>query len=161
MAEAMMRSGYPEQYRREVLEDSIVGYQRQVTASEKGETPLYRGREWNKQERTKKKKMKKASWFRLHDVVLFVPATPQEELADRVRTAVKEEWETGLQSESGRKRGDNHGTAPREDGYGQVDPMHHGRLPPLYNKSWGGGRSKASKIRGFVLWNLPPMCRGT
>ena len=49
MAKAMMRSGYPEQYRREVLEDSIVGYQRQVAASEKGETPLYRGREWNKQ----------------------------------------------------------------------------------------------------------------
>ena len=91
MAEAMMRSGFPQQYRREVLEDSIVGYQRQVTASEKGETPLYRGREWNKQERTKKKKMKKASWFRPYDVVLFVPTTPQGELAGRVRTVVKEE----------------------------------------------------------------------
>ena len=43
--------------------------------AEKGETPLYRGREWNKQERAKKKKMKKASWFRPYDVVLFVPTT--------------------------------------------------------------------------------------
>ena len=30
----MMRSGYPEQYRQEVLEDSIVGYQRQVVQGE-------------------------------------------------------------------------------------------------------------------------------
>ena len=67
-------------------------------------------------------------------------------------------WETELQGEGGGERGKNHATAPREDGYGQVGPVHHERLPPLHHKSRGGGRSKASKIRGFVLWNMPSMC---
>ena len=51
MAEGMKRSGYPEDYRKEVLEASIVGYKKQVTASEAGEKPLYRPREWRRQER--------------------------------------------------------------------------------------------------------------
>ena len=44
MAEGMLRSGYPEEYRKEILEASIVGYQKQVAASESGEKPLYRPR---------------------------------------------------------------------------------------------------------------------
>ena len=68
MAESMMLSGYPEGYRQEILEAAVVGYRRQVAASERGERPLYRGREWNKKERTNEKRMKKAAWFRPSDV---------------------------------------------------------------------------------------------
>ena len=91
MAEGMMKSGYPEQYRQEVLEASVIGYQRQVAASEAGEKPLYRPREWRRQERANKKRLKKSSWYRPADVVLFIPATPEAELAGKVREVVEEE----------------------------------------------------------------------
>ena len=91
MAEGMKRSGYPEDYRKEVLEASIVGYKKQVTASEAGEKPLYRPRWWRKQERAKSKMLKKGSWYRPSDTVLFVPSTPQEELANKVKEIVGEE----------------------------------------------------------------------
>ena len=91
MAEGMMRSGYPEEFRREVLESSIIGYRKQVAASESGEKPLYRPRDWNRQERSKRKMLKKGSWFRPADAVLFVPATPGAELADKVKEVVEEE----------------------------------------------------------------------
>ena len=91
MAEGMMKSGYPEQYRREVLEASIIGYQRQVAASEAGVKPLYRPRGWRRRERTRKKRLKKSSWYRPADVVLFVPSTPEAELAEKVREVVEEE----------------------------------------------------------------------
>ena len=91
MAEAMLKSGYNEEYRKDVLESCIIGYQKQVAASEAGKVPLYRGREWKEREREQKKKIKKASWFRPADSVLFVPVTPAGELANRVRQVVNEE----------------------------------------------------------------------
>ena len=35
-------SGYDEAYRGEVIRDAVVGYERQVAASDRGEKPLYR-----------------------------------------------------------------------------------------------------------------------
>ena len=58
MAEAMMKSGYPENYRKEVLQLSVIGYERQIAAYEAGVTPLYRPRSWNKEERKNKRRLK-------------------------------------------------------------------------------------------------------
>ena len=52
-------------------------------------TPLYRPRSWNKEERKNKKRLKKSSWYR--PVVLFVPATPEAELANQAREVVEGE----------------------------------------------------------------------
>ena len=46
LADTMMVSGYPEDYRRGVLESAVACYERQVVASERGEVPLYRPRDW-------------------------------------------------------------------------------------------------------------------
>ena len=91
MGEMMLRSGYPEEFRAGVLESALVGYQRQVEASQRGQTPLYRPRAWKEQERRMRKQMKKAAWYRPADTVLFLPATPGSELTRRVRTVVQEE----------------------------------------------------------------------
>ena len=64
---------------------------RQVEASERGERPLYRPREWREEERRRKKYLKKAAWFRPADMVLFVPVTPDSQLASAARKVVEEE----------------------------------------------------------------------
>ena len=44
LARTMMVSGYPEDYRRGVIESAVACYQHQVAASDSGEVPLYRPR---------------------------------------------------------------------------------------------------------------------
>ena len=46
LADTMMISGYPEDYRRGVIESAVACFERQVAASLKGEVPLYRPRAW-------------------------------------------------------------------------------------------------------------------
>ena len=66
-------SGYDEVYRGEVIRDAVVGYERQVAASDRGKKPLYRPREWKQEERLKEKHLKKSAWFR----PAFFTSTPE------------------------------------------------------------------------------------
>ena len=91
LAETMMISGYPEDYRRGVLESAVACYQCQLTASDQGEVPLYRPRDWQAPARRRKKQLAKMAWFRSADTVLRVPCTPEEALATSVRHVVYEE----------------------------------------------------------------------
>ena len=59
--------------------------------SERGEVPLYRPREWKTEERKKKRRINKASYFRPSDTVLRIPYTPGSELAGMVRAVVEQE----------------------------------------------------------------------
>lgn len=76
LAEMMLISGYPESFRANVIIAALRGYANQVSASERGDTPLYRHRSWKENERRSRKNVKKASWFRPADTVIFVPSTP-------------------------------------------------------------------------------------
>ena len=91
LATTMMVSGYPEDFRRGVIESAVVCYERQVAASRSGAKPLYRPRAWQAVERRRKKLISKMAWFRPADTVLRVPYTPDSELARRVRVVVEEE----------------------------------------------------------------------
>jgi hypothetical protein len=91
LAEMMLHSGYPEDYRAGVLQAALVGYQRQVEADAKGDKPLYRPREWRQEERRKRRGLRRAAWFRPADTVLFLPATPNSELAGMAREVLAEE----------------------------------------------------------------------
>ena len=77
----MMISGYPEEFRAGVIQSAVIGYQRLAAACERGERPLCRLRVWQQETRRRMKKLKKAAWHRPADSVLFVPATPNAELA--------------------------------------------------------------------------------
>ena len=90
-AEMMMVCGYTENHRKEAIRYAVVEYERMVEKDAKGQTPLYRSRLWNKEERRKKKLMKKVAWYRPQDTVIFVPTTPNGELAMKVRKVVQEE----------------------------------------------------------------------
>ena len=47
LAVRLRDSGYDEVYRGEVIRDAVVGYERQVAASDREEKPLYRPRSGN------------------------------------------------------------------------------------------------------------------
>ena len=91
LAVRLRDSGYDEVYRGEIISDAVIGYERQVAASERGDKPLYRPREWRKKERQEKKLLSKAAWFRPADSVAFMPATPGGELSSEMKKVLEEE----------------------------------------------------------------------
>ena len=106
LAEVMMVSGYPEDFRRGILESSVACYDKQVAASVEGRVPLYRPRGWEAPARRKKKILAKNSWFRPADTVLRVPCTPGAELASAIKEVIQEEGrrlgiKVKIQEESG------------------------------------------------------------
>ena len=62
-----------------------------MEADSRGAKPLYRPREWQQQERRRRKLIRGASWYRPADAVLFLPVTPDSELASLLRPVVEEE----------------------------------------------------------------------
>ena len=87
----MARSGYPEGYRAEVIKSGVLGFERQVEASRSGVKPLFRPREWQQDERRKKKMVKRAAWYRPADCVGFYPPTPRGELVSKIGKVLQEE----------------------------------------------------------------------
>ena len=69
----------------------MIGYERQAAASDRGDKPLYRPREWKQEERLREKQLKKSAWFRPADSVAFFPATPGSELLGVIRKVLEEE----------------------------------------------------------------------
>ena len=87
------QSGYPEQFRLEVISSGINAYEMQCAWADAGVVPLHRDRHWDTEGRRKKKLMSKTSWYRLRDAVGFFPATPGQELAKTIQGIVDEEGE--------------------------------------------------------------------
>ena len=77
----MKDSGYSEHIRQEIIEGGVKGYENQLERDLAGVCPLYRPREWDREERDKKKKIKKVAWYKPADTVLFLPPTPRSELS--------------------------------------------------------------------------------
>ena len=59
--------------------------------SDSGKIPLHRPRQFNRQERRKKKAMAKTSWYKPSDSVIFVPSTPGSALAKVYREVLEKE----------------------------------------------------------------------
>ena len=89
----MMLSGYSQKFRLETVKSAVAGYNKQVARSDAGVRPLYRSREWQEDDRRKRKLLTKTSWYRPHNAVIFVPATPGAELAGRIRDAIGPDME--------------------------------------------------------------------
>ena len=60
----MKISGYGEKYRETIIRSALTAWEKQVEMDRTGERPLYRPREWQKEERAKKKEFKSRGWFR-------------------------------------------------------------------------------------------------
>ena len=87
----MMISGYSEQFRLEVIQSAVRGYEKQLEKHDKGITPLHRPREFQAEERWKKKHLTKTAWYRPNHAVCFIQATPGAALAKEIQGIFNEE----------------------------------------------------------------------
>ena len=88
-SQRMRASGYGERYRYEVIKSGVEGFDKMIAEKNKGGRPINQRRTWNEDQRQKKKESQKKNWFKGggFDVPLFVPHTPNGELAKRMRKA--------------------------------------------------------------------------
>ena len=87
----MMISGYSEQFRLEVIQSAVRGFEKQCEKADKGIAPLHRPREFQTEQRWKKKHMTKTAWYRPNNAVCFIPATPGGVLARQIQVIMNEE----------------------------------------------------------------------
>ena len=86
-------SGYDENFRREVYNSALNGYNKQCLDNDNGIKPLYRSWSWNREERDSQKIDKKSSWYKSNNKFehkLFIPTTPNGALKIKIETAIKE-----------------------------------------------------------------------
>ena len=87
----LRRSGYGEQFRLEILKSVKHGYGKIVEEDRAGVKPMYRGKQWRLEERNKTKAEKRDGWYQRAGFtsVMFVPFTPGDELAERLRATME------------------------------------------------------------------------
>ena len=78
----MQASGYDKEFRFQVLKSAMNAFEEKKEESRTSGVPLYRPRSWRRMERRKQREEKKKTWFKRNGVesVMFIPATPNEEL---------------------------------------------------------------------------------
>ena len=93
----LKNSGYNRKYRIEILDSALKGFEKMVEEDRKGTKPLFRNRNWKKEEREAQKKEKRLNWYKnegkngiQYTSVLFVPPTPGGILAKQLRKREEE-----------------------------------------------------------------------
>ena len=89
----MQYSGYGMEERIKIYKAAKRRYNEMVRKDATGETPMYRARDWNREERVRLKELKKRTWYKGgkedSEAVFFVKATPEGRLAERCRKEFK------------------------------------------------------------------------
>ena len=86
----LLVSGYNAQFRIEAVKAGVTGYRNQCGRADAGISPLHRLRDWDKNNRWKKKKLVPSTWYRPADSVMFCPPAPGSELKKEVQKIVTE-----------------------------------------------------------------------
>ena len=105
----MQYSGYDQKFRYDVLTTALAAYKKIKENDEKGEAPMYRPKNWRKEERRKIKESKKTTWYKKggYKSVIFVPCTPKSELMKRFNEKIDESGlKIKLVEKSGRTLGE-------------------------------------------------------
>ena len=94
----MKAAGYAEGYRRQTLQHAFRIHDKMRKEEEEGTRPLNRPASWNVEERKQKKKQRKQRWSTNggHIAPIFVPPTPNGELATKLREIANRESEAGV-----------------------------------------------------------------
>ena len=78
----LKNSGYSVKYRTEILDSAWKAFEQMLKEDKEGTKPLFRNKEWNKEDRAKSKKAQKLNWYKgsskseiEYKTVLFVPVT--------------------------------------------------------------------------------------
>ena len=93
----MKNSGYSKNYRIQILDSAIKAFKKMLEEDKNGTKPLYRNRQWNRDERQQSKENKRNNWYQdskntetNYKSVLFVPPTPGSELLKELRNREEE-----------------------------------------------------------------------
>ena len=91
----LKNSGYTQKYRKEILKSALKAYNKMVEDDKTEKKPLYRNKNWKKEERIKSKINKKQNWYKTkskfeYKSVLFVPPTPGGLLVKRLKKREEE-----------------------------------------------------------------------
>ena len=94
----MMQAGYPEKYRKDALCRGIRIFDKMLEENDTGVRPLYRPKDWEVVARRKEKQNKKHNWSSKggHVAPIFVPPSPNGELAQALRDIADREAEAGV-----------------------------------------------------------------
>ena len=94
----MKRAGYSEKYRRDVLRQALGIYNSKVREDEEGVRPLFRPKDWKKEERANLKRKNKHEWATKGGCLapIFVPSTPGGELMKRMKKVINNESKAGV-----------------------------------------------------------------
>ena len=94
----LMLAGYNQKFRKEILEKALRIYDQMVKNDFEGAQPIFRPKDWQKIERRKNKEKKKNNWANKggHIAPIFVPPTPNGELAKILRNVADCDAEAGV-----------------------------------------------------------------
>ena len=86
----LQSSGYDHAFRLDILKSALNAYEKKKEAEKEGEK-MHRERTWNRKERKKQKEQRKRNWFKNgeNDSVLFIPATPDSELKNKIQEEIR------------------------------------------------------------------------
>ena len=86
----MQAVGYDKCFRFQVLKSAIHAYESKREAERRGTAPMYRARDWRRNERRKEREKKKKDWYKKggKESVMFVQATPDSKLRRRLQDEV-------------------------------------------------------------------------
>ena len=92
MMRRMQYSGYNQKFRYEVLTSAFNGFEKMKEKDENGEQPLYRSKQWRKEERRIEKESKKKNWYKNggYDSVIFVPCTQESKLMKKLQEDIND-----------------------------------------------------------------------
>ena len=93
----LKNSGYSVKYRTEILDSAWKAFEQMLKEDKEGTKPLFRNKEWNKEERSKIKKEQKVNWYKgcgkkeiEYKTVLFVPVTKGGKLVKELKQREEE-----------------------------------------------------------------------
>ena len=90
MVQRMQFSGFARKFRHEIVVSALKAYDDIHRKVERGERPLYRPYDWNREERDKEKRAKVDSWYKRggYESVIFVQSTPGSELKRKFQAEI-------------------------------------------------------------------------
>ena len=93
----MKNSGYSQKYRIQILNSALNAFEKMLEEDRNGTKPLYRNRNWNKENRIQSKENKGKNWYKneknsekVYKSILFVPPTPGSVLLKEMRNREEE-----------------------------------------------------------------------
>ena len=105
----LQTSGYGHTYRAQILQSGLTGYEKMLQVEKQGGRPVNRPDSRDRILRKTKKILEAKTWYRRggNDTVLFIPTTPNSELATRIREKAMmnnqgRDWQLKVVETSGR-----------------------------------------------------------